>query len=124
MTFQALDLKGNHFLDLLDDKLYTIELLYIKRSLWIKQFSYSNSLCIRATRAIMNHTSIEYCLRFFLRKDFSYLCGIYLIEIRHYILYECRRYNKYWNPLRSILSYLLAFLNCNPSVFSFYEVIT
>jgi len=31
MIFQASDLKGNHFLDLLDNELHTIEPLYTKR---------------------------------------------------------------------------------------------
>ena len=30
MIFQASDLESTHFLDLLDDELHTIELLYIK----------------------------------------------------------------------------------------------
>ena len=95
MIFQASDLESTHFLDLLDDELHTIELLYIKGGPWIKQFSHSNSLCARATRAIINHTPIsEYHLRFFLRENFSCLCKIYLIETRHHILYECQRYNK------------------------------
>jgi len=115
MTFQASDLKSTH---LLDDKLHTIEPLYIKGGPWIKQFSHSNSLCARATKAIMNYTPIdEYHLRFFLREDFSCLCGVYPIETRHHILYESQRYNKYWNLSRSMLSHLLA-------VFSFHEGIT
>ena len=35
ITFQALDLKGNHFLNLLDDKSCTIKFLYTKGSPWI-----------------------------------------------------------------------------------------
>ena len=95
MIFQASDLESTHFLDLLDDELHTIELLYIKGGPQIKQFSHLNSLCTRVTRAIINHTPIsEYHLRFFLRENFSCLCKVYLIETRHHILYECQRYNK------------------------------
>jgi len=96
MTFQASDLKGNHFLDLLDNELYTIKPSYIKEGPWIKHFSHSNLLYTRATRAIINHISIgEYCLRFFLRKNFSCLYRVYSIKTRCYILHNCRRYNKY-----------------------------
>ena len=90
MMFQASNLKSTHFLDLLDDELHTIELLYIKGSPQIKQFNHSNSLYVRVTRAIMNHTPIgEYHLRFFPRENFSCLYKVYLIETRHHILYEC-----------------------------------
>jgi len=117
IIFQVLDLKDTHFLNLLDKKLCTIKLSYIKGSLWIKQFSHSNSLCTRATRALTNHTPIgEYCLRFFLKENFSCLYRIYPIETRCHIFYECWRYNKYWNLSRSTLSYLLAF--------SFHKFIT
>ena len=76
-------------------------------------------------RAITSHAPTgEYCLRFFLRESFSYLCGVYPIKIRQYIFYKCRRYNKYWNPLRVMLSYLVAFLEFNLSAFSFHEGIT
>jgi len=71
MIFQVLDLKDNHFFDLLGDELHTIESLYIQWSLWIRQFSHLNSLCARATRAIMNHAPIgEYHLRFFFKRGF------------------------------------------------------
>ena len=77
MIFQVSELKNNHFLDLLYDELHTIELLYTKRDPWIKQFGYLNLLYARAMRAIMNYASVgEYCLRFFLRKSFSYLCEV------------------------------------------------
>jgi len=56
MTFQALDLKENYFLNCLDDKLHTVEPLYTKGSLWSNQFGHSNSLCARATGAITNIT--------------------------------------------------------------------
>ena len=60
-----------------------------------------NFLYVRVTRAITNYASIgEYCLRFFPKKNFCSLCGYYPIELRHYILHKCRRYNNYWNPNR------------------------
>ena len=96
ITFQASDLKDNHFLDLLNNKLYIIESLYIKENLCIKYFGHSNLLYARATRVITNYTSIgEYYLRFFPRKDFSCPYRVYPIETKYYILYNCRKYNKY-----------------------------
>jgi len=63
MTFQALEGKGNHFLDLLDDDLNAIEPSYAKGGPWLQSFSHSNSLYARATRAITNHALIgEYRL--------------------------------------------------------------
>jgi len=83
MSFQAADLKGKNFLELLDNNLNPIELLTIKGGPWLQQFGHSNSLCARATRAIVNHTPIgEYHLRFFPREDFSCPCGLYPIETR------------------------------------------
>jgi len=58
MTFQALDGKGNHFLDLLDDDLNVIEPSYTRGRPWLQAFGHSNSLCARATRAITNHAPI------------------------------------------------------------------
>jgi len=58
MTFQVSDDKGRFFLDLLDNDLNSIEPTYSKGGLWLKFFGYSNSLCIRATRAITNHAPI------------------------------------------------------------------
>ena len=63
MTFQALDRKGNHFLNLLDDDLNVIELSYSKGGPWLQAFGHSNSLCAQAVRAITNHAPIgEYRL--------------------------------------------------------------
>jgi len=65
-------------LDLLDDDNNIIEPSYVKEGSWLKTFGYLNSLYVCATRAIMNHTPIgEYKLRFFSRKEFKCLCGIY-----------------------------------------------
>ena len=96
MMFQASNLKGNNFLDLVnsDDKI--LEPTYSKGSIWLQHFGHSNTLCARATRVIMNHAPIEeYWLRFFPNKEFSCLCSLYYIELRQHILYECRRFNKY-----------------------------
>ena len=96
MTFQTLDLKGKHFLKLVDSDNNIIELSYIKGSSWLKYFGHSNSLCARALRAIINHTSIgEYKLRFFPREDFSCPCGLYSIESKQHILHEYKRFNEY-----------------------------
>jgi len=55
MTFQALDGKGENFLDLDDINNDTIKLLYIKGGPWLQAFGSSNFLCTRTTRAITNH---------------------------------------------------------------------
>ena len=98
--------------------------LYERRP-WIEQFGFSNSLCTQATQAITNHTPIgEYWLRFFPREEFSYPCKSYPIETRHHILYDCRRFNKYWNLKRDTIGQFVSFLEFNPSAFSFGESIT
>ena len=58
MTFQASDDKRRYFLDLLDNNLNSIKLSYFKEGLWLKFFSHSNSLYIRAIRTITNHVFI------------------------------------------------------------------
>jgi len=122
MTFQASDLKGNQFLDLLDDNNNTIKLSYVKGGLWLKMFGHSNSLCARATRAITNHASTgKYRLRFFPKEEFKYPYGRYPIESRHHILHECGRFNGYWNLRRDSLSHFVMFLETNPSAFSFCD---
>ena len=98
MTFQVSEAREKHFLDLLDDDLHSLEPLYSKRGPWLKYFDYSNLLCARATRAIVNHAPIrEYHLCFFPKENFSCLCSNYPIETKHYILHKCRRFNNYWN---------------------------
>ena len=78
-----LDFKGNHFLKLLDNNYLSIKPTYIKDRFWLKLVGHLNSLCARVTRTITNHTSIrEYCLRFFLKENFSCLYRNYLIESR------------------------------------------
>ena len=120
MTFQASDKKGNHFLDLLDDDLKAIELSYSKGGPWLQAFGHSNSLCARVVRAITNHAPIgEYRLHFFPNMDFSCPCNNYPIETKRYILYKCRRFNRYWNPRRDTLSHFVMFLTSNPNAFVF-----
>jgi len=83
MTFQASNLKGSQFLDLLDGDDNIIKLSYIKEEAWLKFFSYSNSLCTRASRAITNHAPMgEYRLIFFPREELKCSCGLYPIESR------------------------------------------
>jgi len=124
MMFQASNFKGNYFLDLLDDNDNIIEPTYVKGGSWLKMIGHSNLLCARATRAITNHAPIsEYRLRFFPRVEFKCLCGQYPIELRRHILYECSRFNSYWNPRRDSLSHFIMFLEFNPNAFSFCDPI-
>ena len=120
ISFQALDLKRKNFLELFDSNLKPIKLLAIKGGPWLQYFGYSNLLYARATRAIINHTSIsEYYLRFSPREDFLYLCSLYPMESRWYILHDCKRFNKYWNPRKNTIAYFLLFLQFNSNAFSF-----
>jgi len=96
MIFQASDLKGKQFLDLLDNNNNIIEPFYAKEESWLKVFSYSNSLYMHASRAITNHAPIgKYRLRFFPREEFKCSCRSYSIESRHHILHECDRFYGY-----------------------------
>ena len=82
MTFQALDLKKRNFLEL-DDKSNSLSSYLLSRAVWLQYFGHSNSLCTRATRAIVNDAPIEeYWLRFFPKEEFACLCGLYPIESR------------------------------------------
>ena len=120
-----MNLKGKKFLNLLNNDFSDIEPTYTKESPWIKNFSFSNSLCAWATWAITNHALIgEYYLRFFLRKEFSYPYGDYSIKIRYHILYDCRRFNKYWNMRRDTISQFISFLEFNLNAFSKEKSIT
>ena len=122
MQFQASDDKGHHFLELLDDDLNPIELSIAKEGPWLKYFGHSNLLCARASRTIVNHAPIgEYCLRFFPREEFKCSCGLYPIETRQHILYECRRYNNYWNPRRDSIAHFTLFLEFNGNDFLFED---
>jgi len=76
------------------------------------------------TRAITNHAPIgKYRLRFFPWESFNCLCRSYPIETRHHILHECRRYNKYWNLRRDMISYFILFLEFNCNAFAFASAI-
>ena len=122
ITFQASDGKGKQFLDLLDDNFNTIEPAYTKGGPWLQVFGHSNLLCTCATRAITNHAPIrEYHLKFFPNKNFKCPCNNYPIELRRYILHECRRFNRYWNPRRDSLNHFVMFLVSNPKAFAFTD---
>jgi len=122
MTFQASNGKENQFLDLLDDNSCVIEPSYVKEGPWLQLFGHSNLLCVCVLRAITNHALIgEYRLRFFLRKEFKCLCGVYPIESRRYILYDCSRFNSYWNLRRDSLSHFVIFLKANSNTFAFLD---
>jgi len=83
ITFQLSDEKGQHFLELLNDNNKPIEPSYAKGGPWLKYFGHSNSLCVRASRAIVNHVPIgKYWLRFFPQEEFKCPCSHYLIEMR------------------------------------------
>jgi len=124
MTFQASDLKGNNFLDLVNSNDKILEPRYSKGGTWLQYVGHSNMLCARATRVITNHAPIsEYCLHFFPREEFSCLCGLHSIEMRCYILYECRRFNEYWNPRRDSITHFILFLELNLNVFAFLPCI-
>ena len=125
MMFQASNAKGQNFLDLLDDNLKPIEPSYSKGGPWLKFFGHSNSLCARASRAIINHAPIgEYRLRFFPQEEFKCPCGLYPIETRRHVLHKCKRYNNYWNPRWDTIAHFTLFLEFNSSAFSFRESIT
>ena len=120
MTFQALDDKGYLFLELVDDKNNPLEASYVKGRIWLKHFSHSNLVYIRALRAIINHALIgEYYLRFFSNKTFYCPCGFYPIKTRHHILHNYKHFNNYWNLRRDSISYFILFLEFNSSAFPF-----
>ena len=122
MIFQASDRKKNQFLNLLDNSSYNITPSHVKDRPWLQAFGHSNSLCARTMRAITNHTPIrEYRLRFFPREEFKCPCSVYPIESRRYILYDCSRFNGYWNPRQDSLSHFVMFLKANPNVFAFLD---
>ena len=75
------DLKERNFLKLLESDSQSLVSLNIKSGLWLHHFGHSNLLCIRATRAIINHVPIgKYRLGFFSKKNFLCSCGLYPIE--------------------------------------------
>ena len=98
MMFQASNTKERLFLELLDDNLQPIRLLYSKEELWLKYFGHSKLLYARALRAIVNHAPTgEYCLRLFLQEEFDCLCDQYSIKSQRYIL--CYK-TKVWTDFR------------------------
>ena len=120
IIFQASDSKEKQFLNFLNSDNNIIELSYIKGGSWLKFISYSNLLCTKVLRTITNHAPMgEYRLRFFPREEFRCPYGLYSIKLRYYILYECRRFNNYWNPRRDLISHFVMFLEFNPSAFAF-----
>jgi len=125
MTFQVLDKKGHQFLELLNNNNKPLKPTYSKGRSWLKYFGHTTSLCARPTRAIVNYTPIsKYWLRFFPQEEFKCLYRTYPIETRYYILFDCKRYNKYWNLRRNTISHFTLFLEFNSSTFSFRESIT
>jgi len=109
-------------LSLLSDLLVVFRLVI---TITFKHFRHSNFLCARVFRTITNHTSIgEYCLRFFPKESSACFYDEYLIEIRNYITYKCRRFNNYYNPNNESLENFITFLEFNPGVFSFHKGIT
>jgi len=125
MTFQALDGKGRHFLNLLDDNFNIIEPSYTKGGLWVQSFGHLNSLCACAMRAITNHALVgKYRLRFFPSEEFKCSCGTYPIKSRRHILHDCMRFNGYWNPRQDSLSHFVMFLVANPNAFAFADNFT
>jgi len=58
MRFQAPDDKGQYFLKLCNDNIQSIILSIAKGGLWLKYFGHSNLLCIKVSRAIVNHVPI------------------------------------------------------------------
>ena len=61
--FQASDLKGRNFMDLVNSDNNVLEPTCSKSSTWLQYFGHSNTLCARTTRVITNHVLIgEYQL--------------------------------------------------------------
>ena len=71
-------------------------------------------------RAITNYAPIgEYRLKFFPREEFKYPYSMHPIKSRRHILYDCSRFNSYWNLRRNSLSHFVMFLKSNPNMFAF-----
>ena len=122
MSFQASDLKERNFLKLLDKNFNPLKPLNIKDSPWLQYFSHSNSLCSKATRAIVNYVPIgKYRLRFFLRENFLCSCSLYPIKSQQHILYDCKRFNNYRNLRRDSITHFILFLELNSKAFFFRE---
>ena len=125
MTFQASDDREHYFLNFLDKDSNPLELSTVNGRPWLKYFGHFSLLCTRAIRVIVNHVLIrEYRLRFFPRKDIMCPCDKYPIETRHYILYDCKKFNNYWNPRKNSIVHFILFLKFNSNAFSFTESFT
>ena len=125
MTFQALDLRGHQFLDLVNDNNNPIKPSYVNGGSQLKYFEHYNFLYARVMRVIVNHAPIsEYRLRSFLREKFKCPYSLYSIKSRCHILQECKRFNKYWNPRRDTISHFSLFLELNSDAFAFENAIT
>jgi len=59
MSFQASDNKEKNFFELLNDESNSFEPLTIKGGFWLQYFGYLNTLYVRATKAIVNHSFLE-----------------------------------------------------------------
>ena len=55
----------------------------------------------------------------FPNEEFVCPCSNYPIKTRQHILYECKRFNNYWNLRRDTIAYFILLLQFNPSAFSF-----
>ena len=122
MTFQALDRKERHFLELVNDDLKDIKPSYTKGGLWLQLFGHLNTLCAHTMKAITNYAPIgKYQLRLFPNEEFKYLYENYPIKLKRHILHDCKRFNGYWNPRRDSLSYFVMFLIVNPNAFTFID---
>ena len=120
MEFQASDYKEKSFLNLLDSDSNPLTPSNIKSGLWLQHFGHSNLLCIRTTRAIVNHAPIsEYRLKFFPKENFLCPCGLYPIESWQHILHKYKRFNNYWNLRRDSITYFTSFLEFNSGAFLF-----
>ena len=99
MYFQASNYKDKHFLDL-DNHDQTIAPTYSNRGVWLKHTGQSNLLMVRITYLITNHAPIDKYRQWFFPSELCICsCNKAPVEIRHYILYECKRHKQSWNPL-------------------------
>jgi len=125
MTFQIPDYKRKNFLNLNNNNNLPTRPTYSKGNAWLKHFRHSNILCTYTAIAITNHALIsKYHLGFFPKESFTSPYKDYLIELRNHILNSCRQFRKYWNHKRDSLKDIIAFLEFNLGVFSFYRGIT
>ena len=68
---------------------------YTKDNSWLKICRCSNTLTVCLTRLITNYIPIDkYRLRFFSNEFYSYPCKKVEIEMRQYLLFNCKRFKK------------------------------